>query len=97
MSRRRIWLVTAIGLVVVIGLDLVVRYARFPGYGAVLGFAGCFLLVHLAKAFGRTVVQRPERYYPDDVIPDVQDDVGPDAAAASGPDAGPQTGGEPRA
>ena len=83
MSPRRIWLVSAIGLALVVGLDLVVQYARFPGYGAVLGFAGCFVLVHVAKFLGRTVVQRPERYYPEDAIPDVQDDV--------------RGGGEPRA
>ncbi|MFA9432439.1 hypothetical protein [Egicoccus sp. AB-alg2] len=88
MTRRRIWLVTAVAFVVVVLLDLVVQYARFPGYGALLGFAGCYLLVYVAKWLGQSVLQRRETYYADDLTPDVQDDVRPDVS--------PEVGGEVR-
>ncbi|GGI05248.1 hypothetical protein [Egicoccus halophilus] len=84
MSRSRIWMVTGAAFVVVLLLDLVVQYARFPGYGALLGFGGCYLLVYVAKFLGQNVLQRRETYYADDVIPDDQRDVRPDVSPQVG-------------
>jgi len=79
MTRARILAVSAVGLAGGVALDLVVQYARFPGWGAVLGFGGCVLLTYLAKGLVGPVLQRPWDHYPEDAIPEVQDDVGPDA------------------
>jgi hypothetical protein len=87
VSRQRIWLVTGVALVVVLVLDLVVQYARFPGWGALLGFGGCYLLVYVAKWLGTTVVQRGDTYYADDQVPDVQVDVRDDLTPDTGGDA----------
>ncbi|MFA9446902.1 hypothetical protein [Egicoccus sp. AB-alg6-2] len=75
MNTRRLWVITGIALVVVVALDLVVQYARFPGYGALIGFGGCVVIVVVSKWIGKRLLERPEGYYEHDVAPDVQEDL----------------------
>jgi hypothetical protein len=41
------------------------RWERVPGVWALIGFAGCWLLVLFAKALAKRVLERDEDYYGD--------------------------------
>jgi hypothetical protein len=75
VNTRNLWLTTAAALAVFVALDLVVRYARFPGYGALIGFGGCVVIVVVSKWIGKVLLERSEGYYEHDVAPDVQEDL----------------------
>jgi hypothetical protein len=65
---RKLWIVFAIVLVILVLLDFVVaHHAHFGidgtfGFGAWYGFASCVALVVLAKALG-FFLKRPDTYY----------------------------------
>ena len=40
-------------------------WERFPLFYAVFGFAGCIVLILMAKALGKLFIQREENYYDD--------------------------------
>lgn len=40
-----------------------VWYKRVPGFAAMLGLAGCLVMVPLVKTLAKKVLQRPEDYY----------------------------------
>lgn len=83
-------LVTVVALAISLAVDLVVGYSPYPGYGASLGLGGCVGIIVISKWIGRTFLDRPEDYYPDETPPDVQPDVlpadHPDALRADHPD-----------
>jgi hypothetical protein len=85
-------IVTGIAVPVGIGLDLVIGYSPFPGYGVVIGLLGCMAIIIGSKWVGKLLLDRPRDYYADDAAPDVQPDVlppeHPDAVHPGG-DAGP--------
>jgi hypothetical protein len=87
-DRRLALLVTVIAVPVGIGLDLVIGYSPFPGYGVVIGLLGCMAIIIGSKWVGKLLFDRPPDYYPDDAAPDVQPDVlppeHPDAARTPG-------------
>jgi hypothetical protein len=82
MTRQRLIVLTAALFVVGVGIDLVIGYSPFPGYGASLGLVGSFVLILGAKALGSAFVVRAEDLYPDEIPPD----VAPDLPVAPGAD-----------
>ncbi len=91
-DRRLALTITAIAVPLGIGLDLVIDYSPFPGYGVVIGLLGCMAIIIGSKWVGKLLLDRPRDYYADDAAPDVQPDVlppdHPDAVRRPG-DAGP--------
>lgn len=73
MNRR---VLPVIGGLLVVGavVDWLIGYAPFPGYSALIGLLGTILITVVAKRVGAGL-QRPEAYYPDDRVPDVQPDL----------------------
>lgn len=67
-------IVTLVALAIGAGIDAVIGYSRFPGYGALIGLLGCIVIVVVSKWLGR-FLSRPEGLYPDDVPADVQEDL----------------------
>lgn len=57
-------------------------FQHVPGFYALLGLAGCWLLVKASKLLGKSWLQRPENYY-GEADPDAETDE-PGAAHASG-------------
>jgi hypothetical protein len=76
--NRRVLPVIGGLLVVGAAIDWFVGYAPFPGYSALLGLVGTILITLVSKRVGAGI-QRPESYYPDDRVPDVQPDLVGDA------------------
>jgi peptidoglycan/LPS O-acetylase OafA/YrhL len=66
--------VTLIAFAVAVVVDVVVGYSPFPGYGALIGFLGCVVIVVVSRWLGRWL-SRPEDYYADDVPIDLQEDL----------------------
>jgi hypothetical protein len=74
-SRPTIALVvTGIALVIGLALDLLVG-ASPPGYGALIGFAGCVVIIVVSKWLGSLFLARPEDFYPDDIPADRVEDL----------------------
>jgi hypothetical protein len=69
--------VTGVAIIVSLAVDVAVGYSSFPGYGASLGLGGCIAIIVISKWIGKTFLDRPEDYYPDDAPPDLQPDVLP--------------------
>jgi len=67
-------IVTLVALAIGAGVDALIGYSRFPGYGALIGLLGCIVIVVVSKWLGR-FLSRPEDLYPDDVPADVQEDL----------------------
>ena len=82
MTRQRLIALTAVLFVIGVGIDLVIGYSPIPGYGALIGLVGAFVLILGAKALGNVFVVRPEDLYPDEIPPD----VAPDLPVAEGAD-----------
>jgi hypothetical protein len=74
VSRQRILAVTGIAALVAIALDVVIGYSPFPGYGALIGFAGTVAIV-VVSGWLTSLLARPEGYYPDETPPDVEVDL----------------------
>jgi hypothetical protein len=72
--NRRALAVTAVLFALGVGVDAIVGYSPFPGYGAAIGLVGCVVIIVVSKWIGATFLERPEDYYPDDIPPDVQPD-----------------------
>jgi hypothetical protein len=87
-DRRLALIVTAVAVPLGIGLDLVLDYSPYPGYGASIGLLGCIAIIIGSKWVGKLLLDRPPDHYPDDAAPDVQPDVlppdHPDAARTPG-------------
>ena len=82
MTRQRLIALTAGLFVVGVGIDLVIGYSPIPGYGALIGLVGAFVLILGAKALGNVFVVRSEDLYADEIPPD----VAPDLPVAPGAD-----------
>jgi hypothetical protein len=72
---KRIWVITAVLFPLGVLADIA-RGASQPGLTAVLGFAGCALIVYVSKGLGKAALARPEAYY---AHPDVEEGLGDDA------------------
>jgi hypothetical protein len=85
-DRRLALIVTAVAVPLGIGLDLIIDYSPYPGYGVSIGLLGCIAIIIGSKWVGKSLLDRPRDYYADDAAPDVQPDVlppeHPDAARA---------------
>jgi hypothetical protein len=82
MTRQRLIQLTAVLFVIGVGIDLVIGYSPIPGYGALIGLVGAFVLTYGAKGLGSAFVVRSEDLYPDEIPPD----VAPDLPVAPGAD-----------
>jgi hypothetical protein len=63
---RRLYLITGIGLVAMILLDLALG-RDIPGFYAVYGLVSCILIIVVSKWIGKHAIQRDEGYYTDHV------------------------------
>jgi hypothetical protein len=72
MSSLRLWLITFVALAVAVATDLALGTSP-PGWVAVLGFGGCWLIVVGSKWFGKRLLQRPEAYWAETDHPEVRD------------------------
>jgi hypothetical protein len=72
--NRRALIVTAALLVGGVVADLATGAKNFPGYSALIGLAGCIIIVVVSKWFGN-LLSRSEDLYPDDVPADLQEDL----------------------
>jgi hypothetical protein len=73
MNRRAVG-VTAIALLLAVGVDAVTGSKNFPGYSALVGLLGCIVIVVVSKWLGGAL-SRSESLYPDDIPADVQEDL----------------------
>ena len=74
MSRLAVR-VTIVSLIVGVTLDVIIGYSPFPGYAAVIGLLGCVAIILISKWIGTTFLERPETYYPEDALPEIQEDL----------------------
>lgn len=74
MSRQRILVITGIAALVAVAVDAVIGYSPFPGYGALIGFAGTVAIVFVS-GWLTSLLARPENYYPDEAPPYVEVDL----------------------
>jgi hypothetical protein len=73
MSRLAV-AVTAVALVLAVGVDALTGSKNFPGYSALIGLLGCIVIVVVSKWMGKAL-SRGEDLYPDDIPADVQEDL----------------------
>jgi hypothetical protein len=79
MSRRGLLVVVALAFVLGAGIDALIGYSTFAGYGATIGVVGTIAIVLVSAGVTR-LLARPEAYYPDEAPPDVEPDLlGPPA------------------
>jgi hypothetical protein len=64
-------------------LDVVVGYAPFPGYGALIGVVGTLVITAGSSGLTR-LAARPEDHYPDETPRDVEEDLRSSAAPLPG-------------
>jgi hypothetical protein len=79
-------LITVIVLAIGVGVDLVVGYSPWPGYGALIGLLGTVAIV-VGSGWLTQLLARPESYYPGEEPADVQVDLlGPGPGGREGHD-----------
>lgn len=76
MRRPLPWIVTVIAFGAAVAIDIAMASSHVPGYSAAIGFLGCVIVVVVAKGLGKTLIQRSEGHWPDDVPADEQEDLG---------------------
>lgn len=76
MTGRRALAATVVAFALSVLADVAAgETTPFPGYPAAVGLFGCIGIIVISKWLGKTFLQRPERYYPDDVPADRQEDL----------------------
>jgi hypothetical protein len=83
VTRNRQLVLLAAALAVGAAIDVVVDYAPFPGYGALIGVVGTLLITAGSSGLTR-LAARPEDHYPDETPRDLEEDLRSTAAPLPG-------------